>query len=139
MSTTEDLIDGEQIASINSCEDDNILPDFIETTSINISSQDFEFLRQEDAFTIPENRLRNALVSCCCEYVYPIMPVVDLDEFLRALGPLPDNTKPKISILLLQAVMFSAVSFVDFDLIKDAGFNSRRAARRVYYDRAKVR
>lgn len=43
-----------------------------------------------------------------------------------------------MSILLFQAVMFAAVGFVDESLIVEAGFATRKDAKRVFYHKASV-
>lgn len=116
----------------------NLLPDFIVDVRSNFNKRDLEYLEERGALTIPDVHLRKALIDCFCQYVYPTMPVVDLVEFLQALQPRTVTPGPKISILFFQAVMFSAAAFVSIDLLREAGFSSRRVARKVFYERAKV-
>jgi hypothetical protein len=116
-----------------------VLPGYIDEISGHVSSQDEQFLWRKGALTLPDDHLRNAFVECFVEYVHPTMPVVDLKEFLGALKDFNDSSKPRISCLLFQAVMFSAVSYVDLHILLNAGFASRREARKLFHERAKVR
>lgn len=115
-----------------------ILPEFAQSLASNISPQDLEFLSLKGALTVPEINLRNALVRSFVEFVHPWMPVVDLVEFLLAVCS-SDTDRPKTSLLLFQAIMFSAVAFVDGSLLENSGFTSRKAARKQFYERTKVR
>lgn len=143
------LEDEDHVSTPLSSNVNSVLPDFIQTIGSNISPQHLEFLYHKGALKIPGSALRNGLVCCFAEFVYPTMPVVDLGDFLRALdfsgnvdssdaASIPDKSRPKIGIFLFQAVMFAAVAFVDLELLKNAGFTSRRAARKILYQRAKV-
>lgn len=69
-------------------------------------------------------------------YVYPYMPVVDLEELLGAIDG--TNNSPKISLTLFQAVMFAGSAFVDLEQLQNAGYENRRAARAAYYQKVKV-
>jgi len=75
-----------------------------------------------------------ALLSSYIQYVYPYLPTTDLTIIIGILG----GENAKISVLLLQAINFAAVAFVDMIEIRLAGFNTRRSCRKAFYDKAKV-
>ena len=118
--------------------DTRTLPHFVRPVGDNISPQDLVFLWHKGALSTPDLHLRNALVQCFVEFVHPIVPVVDLKEFLLAVGSPLNIDAPKTSILLFQAVMFSAAAFVDINILRKSGFASRIEARKLFYERAKV-
>lgn len=62
------------------------------------------------------------------------MPILDLS---CCVGILAGDT-PSISILPLQAIAFASVPFIDLSHIQKAGFSSRRACRKVFYDKTRV-
>jgi hypothetical protein len=64
------------------------------------------------------------------------MPIVDLDDFLGAIDGRPGC--PQISLVVYQAIFFSATAFVDLALLQEAGYENRRGARQEYYQKIKV-
>lgn len=69
-------------------------------------------------------------------YVYPFMPIVDLEDFMGAIDG--NEASPKISLIVFQAILFSATAFVDLPLLQEAGYENRRAARADFYQKVKV-
>jgi len=64
------------------------------------------------------------------------MPAVDLAAFLE---PITGSSEAgTVSLLLFQAIMFASVTFVDTQLLQRCGFDSKRAARRVLFNRVKL-
>mgnify|MGYP006976759349 CR=1 FL=1 len=112
-------------------------PAFIKPIPDRISAEDRVYLLQKGVFVMPHVRLQNALLRAFVEYVYPYMPLLELHEFLKAIN---DRTgaSGKVSLFLYHAVMFSATAFVDETLLKEAGYASRREARRVFFSRTRV-
>jgi hypothetical protein len=111
------------------------LPPYIRPPSREFSADDLELLHRRGAFSIPEDELRDQLLRSFILYVYPYLPVVDLQDFLNAVE---GNGGPQISLLLFQAVMFAGTAFVDAQFLTQAGFPDRRAARVYFYNKIKV-
>jgi hypothetical protein len=112
------------------------LPQYLKAIPSKYTNEDLEYLQIKGAFVVPERDLRNALLRCYAQHVHPYMPVIDLREFLSSIERnRPDNT---VSLLLFQAVMFAAVTYIDMRFLKAHGFVSRRSARRAYYQRVKL-
>ena len=94
-------------------------------------------LRRNKALSIPQEPLRDSLLSAYTLYVHPFLPLLDLEEFVLVVRG-EDETK-KISLVLFQAVMFAATAFVDMVYLESNGFTSHKEARRAYYERVRVR
>ncbi|KAG9247158.1 fungal-specific transcription factor domain-containing protein [Calycina marina] len=113
---------------------------------------DINFLRSRDALSLPPENLQVELLKAYVEYVHPSMPVLDLEGFLssvkygyesydgqRGQGIERENAqKRQISLLLFQAVMFAGVSYVPLRSLKDAGFQTRDAAKRAFFSRVRL-
>ncbi len=65
------------------------------------------------------------------------MPLIELHEFLHIVDR-NDGEDGKISLLLFQAVMFTGTAFIDKSYLEAAGFTSRRAAIKAFYQKARV-
>lgn len=97
---------------------------------------DVEFLTRRGALTLPDTELRDQLLRCFVLYVYPYMPIVDLEDILGAIDG--KEGAPKISLTLFQAIMFAGTAFVDLSLLLGAGYEDRRSARGDYFQKIKV-
>lgn len=66
------------------------------------------------------------------------MPLVEIHELLQIID---DGTgePEKISLLLFQAIMFVGTAFVDMDFLRAAGYTNRKAARKAFFQKARVR
>lgn len=112
------------------------LPLYIRPSRPDIRQDDLEFLARRGALSLPVGELRDQLIRSFVLYVYPFMPVVDLEDFIGAIDE--NEASPKISLIVFQAVLFSATAFVDLPLLQEAGYENRRAARADYYQKVKV-
>jgi hypothetical protein len=114
------------------------LPGFIKPLPSRIGTDDVEYLEKKGALTIPPIALRNALLQSYVEYVHGYMPLLDLNDFLSAIHR-SDGHTGHISLLLFQAVMFAGAAFVDVEHLQAAGFQTRKAARKAFFLKARVR
>jgi hypothetical protein len=112
-------------------------PLFIKPIPERISSEDRYYLLQKQVLTLPHMRLQNGLLKAFVEYVHPYMPLLELHEFLKVVND-RTGSAGKVSLFLYHAVMFSATAFVDESLLKEAGYESRRDARRAFFSRTRV-
>ncbi|OQV09904.1 Fungal specific transcription factor domain-containing protein [Cladophialophora immunda] len=111
------------------------LPLYIRPVRPNFDPDDVELLARRRALTIPDTEIRDQLLRCFVLYVYPYMPIIDLQDLFDAL----DNQKTsKISLTLFQAIMFAGSAYVDLGLLVRAGHENRRAARAEYYRKFKM-
>lgn len=90
-----------------------VLPAFVKPTPARIPAEDLEYLTKRGALTLPSEPLRSELLNSHFNFVHPFMPLLNRREFLDIVT-CEDGSKGKVSLLLLQAVMFtgSAVCFV---------------------------
>ena len=112
------------------------LPDFIRGLPQRLQSDDIDYLATKGALTVPDVELRNELLKSYIHYVHPYMPLLDLEEFLQTIAR--NDGIHRMSLLLFQAVMFAGTAFVDMKHLRAAGYPNRKAARKVFFQRARV-
>ncbi|KAG5973584.1 Cutinase transcription factor 1 beta [Claviceps digitariae] len=113
------------------------LPAFVRPLPAKIAPEDVQYLAVKGALTLPDITLQSALLHCYIEYVYPFMPLIDLHDFLSIVNR-RDGVNGQISLLLYQSIMFSAVAFVDIKYLREAGFSSRKAARKAFFQKTRL-
>lgn len=114
----------------------NQLPNYIRRLPQRLQAEDLNYLQAKGALTIPDRTLRDELLKAYIHYVHPYMPLLDLEEFLQILAR-NDGTH-YVSLLLFQAVMFAGTAFVDMEALRNAGYNNRKSARKIFFQRARV-
>jgi hypothetical protein len=127
---------GEPNSTPTSQTSEGCLPDFIRPLPARFMSVDIDYLHAKGALTIPDLELRNELLKSYIQYVHPYMPLLDLNDFLRNIAR--NDGIHRLSLLLFQAVMFAGTAFIDFKHLRAAGFESRKAARKIFFQRARV-
>jgi len=65
------------------------------------------------------------------------MPLMDLHGFLNIVNR-RDGLNGQTSLLLYQAMMFSATAFVDMKYLREAGYATRKAARKAFFQKTRV-
>jgi hypothetical protein len=113
------------------------LPHFVHPLPTRIEPEDIKYLHIKGALTLPPIELQNALLQSYVEYVHPYMPLMELHEFLGIIN-CRDGLNGKTSLLLYQAVMFAATAFVDVKYLQDAGYTTRKAARRAFFSKTRL-
>ncbi|PHH72384.1 hypothetical protein CDD82_5996 [Ophiocordyceps australis] len=113
------------------------LPPFVRPLPPKIAPEDVGYLDAKGALTLPCLPLQSALLQAYIEYVHPYMPLMNIHEFLDVVGH-PDGINGQISLLLYQAIMFAATAFVDIKLLRDAGFATRKAARKAFFQKTRL-
>ncbi|EXJ63418.1 uncharacterized protein A1O5_11467 [Cladophialophora psammophila CBS 110553] len=111
-----------------------ILPHYLRPIPTHISNEDLDYLQRKGAFDIPATIQRNELLRCYIQYVHPLLPIIDLRDFLRAIDR--DDPSDTISLMLLQAVMFAGTTFIDMNYV--TGYENRRAYQRGYFQKVKM-
>ncbi|KAH7140253.1 fungal-specific transcription factor domain-containing protein [Dactylonectria estremocensis] len=113
------------------------LPAFIKPLPARFDSDDLDFLRSKGALTLPSRECQDALLWSFFEYVYPFMPILDLDQFLHSVED-ADGKAGKISLLLFQAVLFTGTAHVPLHHLQNAGFTTRKNARKAFFQRVRL-
>lgn len=113
------------------------LPPFVRPLPAKIAAEDVSYLHIKGALTLPNIALQNALLQAYVEYVHPYMPLMEIHEFLNIVTR-RDGLNGQTSLFLYQAVMFSASAFVDMKHLREAGYSTRKAARKSFFQRTRV-
>ena len=113
------------------------LPDYLKPLPQRMTSVDIDYLFAKGALSLPETPIRNALLRAYLEFVYPYMPLIEIHELLQIIE---DGTgqSGRMSLLLFQAIMFAGTAFVDMEYLKGAGYTNRKAARKAFFQKARV-
>ena len=112
------------------------LPAYIKPLPARIGAHEVVYLSNKGALTIPPLPLRNALLRAFIEFVHPFMPLLDVPDLIDSVDR-SDGTN-QVSLLLFQAIMFSGVAMVDAQLLRSAGYATRREARREFFQKTRV-
>lgn len=98
----------------------------------NMLPEDLEYLRAKGVFSLPETAHLNALMSVFLDHVYPLYPIVNRQEFIQ------QYKNDHLSLILIHAIGFIAVTFASQSLLSLLGFHSRQEARSFFYKKAKA-
>ena len=125
---------------LNSLEEPDLLaqlPAFVKPLPPKIAPEDVRYLHTKGALTLPPQELQNALLRAFVEFVHPYMPLLELGAFLNTISS-KDGLNGQVSLFLYQAIMFSATAFVETKYLKNAGYSSRKAARKSFFQKTRV-
>ncbi|KAH7189896.1 N-terminal binuclear Zn cluster-containing protein [Fusarium oxysporum] len=131
-----DLISGQSPSSLKEPNLYGQLPAFFQPLPTNVAAEDVGYLRSKGALSVPSVPLQNALLQAYVEYVHPYMPL-ELFPFLNAINA-GDGRAGKVSLLMYQAVMFAATAFVDKVALLEAGYATRKAARKAFFQKTRL-
>ncbi|KAH0847814.1 hypothetical protein AYO21_04020 [Fonsecaea monophora] len=112
------------------------LPSYIRPLSRLLSPEDLEYLTKKGALTLPDRQLQRELLRKYIQYVYPFMPALELSAFISPI--VRGDGNGSVSLLLFQAVMFVSVTFVDLEYLQARGYQSRRSARKIFFERVRL-
>lgn len=115
----------------------NYLPGFVRPIHTTISEAQYEHLLLQGALTLPSFPLQQALLQSFFECVLPSMPIINWQTFINIVSN-KDGGQGRISLLLFQAIMFSATAFVNLDHLQKAGYSSREEAHEAFFEKAHV-
>ncbi|GAW17330.1 hypothetical protein ANO14919_067860 [Xylariales sp. No.14919] len=110
---------------------------FLRPLPSKFAPEDVDYLRAKGALSVPSFPLQKALLRAYAEYVHPYMPLLDLHTFLSIVDA-HDGSRGQTSLFLYQSVMFCATAFVSNKILKEAGYTSRKAARRAFFSKARL-
>lgn len=114
------------------------IPGYLKPLPSRMTSTDINYLFAKGALSLPDITIRNALFRRYLEFVHPFMPLIEVRELIEIIE---DGTgaSGRVSLLLFQAIMFAGTAFVDMEVLRKAGFTNRKAARRAFFQKARVR
>lgn len=98
----------------------------------HLSSEDLQCLKLKDCLSIPPKDCLEVLIAAFVEKVYPIYPVVILEDFL-------DKYRSKsLPLILMHAACCAGSSFCSLAQLTPLGYTSRQEVRDTFYHRAKL-
>jgi hypothetical protein len=112
------------------------LPLYIKPLPSKLGLDDILYLEKKGALAIPPTQIRDELLRSYAEFVHPYMPLLDIHELVATIDS--DDGAAPISLLLFQAIMFSATAYVDLRHLRRAGYHSRRDARREFFQKTRL-
>lgn len=113
-----------------------LLPDYISPLPQRFQKEDIDYLAAKGALTLPDLNLRNELLKSFVHYVHPYLPILNLEDFLQTI--VANDGVHRLSLLLFQAVMFAGTAFVDLRHLQAAGYSTRKSARKLFFQRARL-
>ncbi|OAA72481.1 cutinase transcription factor 1 beta [Cordyceps fumosorosea ARSEF 2679] len=113
------------------------LPPFLRPLPSKITPEDVSYLQMKGALTLPALPLQNALLQAYVEYIHPFMPLMDLHPFLSIVNN-RNGFNGQMSLLLYHAVLFAATASVDMKRLREAGYTSRKAARKAFFQKTRL-
>lgn len=119
-------------------EDNRATVNYLKGLPPELDKSDVDYLAAKGALWIPSRDLLCALFCSYIDFVHPFLPILELSKLVLILQEGAREQDEKISMLLLQAIMFAASAFVDEQLLVEGGFSCRRTARKELYQRVKV-
>ncbi|RSL76748.1 hypothetical protein CEP51_009693 [Fusarium floridanum] len=100
--------------------------------------QDIEFLNSEGCFELPAPIILDQFLRQYFTNVHPLLPMLNEQDFWDARSR-PDPPQSKmLSLLLVQAMLFAACSFMPLKTINRLGYDSIRSARSAFYRKSKL-
>lgn len=113
------------------------LPDYIRPVPTSMSRDDVDYLRRKGAFSIPEPQLRDQCLLGYLRNVHPVYPLVDFNTVQSIVGG-TSNSNEKMSLLLLQALIFAGSTWADVRLVRRSGYLTRKALRQELHQRIRL-
>ncbi|RSL90683.1 hypothetical protein CEP52_014521 [Fusarium oligoseptatum] len=100
--------------------------------------EDINYLELKGCLRIPVRQHLDEFVKQYFRYVHPFLPLINEAVFWEMYCGTSQRWGPKISLLVLQSMIFAATAHVSSETLERMGFSSNRVARRVMYQRAKI-
>ncbi|KIM93818.1 hypothetical protein OIDMADRAFT_63932, partial [Oidiodendron maius Zn] len=101
---------------------------------------DVRYLESKGCLHVPSRPHLDQFIRHYFLYVHPCTPILDEGHFWDIYLSLRGNKNETetISLLLFQAMLFAATSFVPLDVIRACGFRNYYMAREVFHERARL-
>ncbi|KAF5233995.1 hypothetical protein FANTH_12349 [Fusarium anthophilum] len=112
------------------------LPAFIQKPAFPDSGY-ITFLQSQGVLSLPPIPMQLELVKSFIEFIYPRMPLLDLEDFLGCVGYL-DGSGGQLSLVLYGAILFAGSTHIDQEVVCAYGYSDRRLLRRELYKRAQL-
>ncbi|SCN92699.1 uncharacterized protein FFC1_06813 [Fusarium fujikuroi] len=99
-----------------------------------LPADDVGLLRQHGCLNVPPRHILDEFIREYFLHVHPMLPLMDESVFWEQYG----QKTNKLSLFLIQAMLFASCSFVPESFTKELGFECPRLAAARFYQRAKV-
>ncbi|KAJ5143400.1 uncharacterized protein N7515_002187 [Penicillium bovifimosum] len=103
----------------------------------SLPSEDLLFLASKDCLTLPGPDAIDEFVEQYFKRIHPSVPVLDEASFWNVYSS-NQPSGSKISLFVLQSLLFASCPLVSLDTLRQCGFKDRRDARKQLYNRAKL-
>ena len=104
-----------------------------------LKQEDLAFLNSKGCLQIPAPPLLEEFVRQYFLHVQPCTPIIDESAFWNLYRQESfDSSAPKLSLLLVQAFLFTSSPYIDLQTAQTCGFENKREAWNALYERAKV-
>ncbi|KAF5668328.1 fungal specific transcription factor factor domain-containing protein [Fusarium denticulatum] len=113
---------------------DNCLAFINDPDLSKLPPDDVSFLRQQGCLSVPPRPILDEFIREYFLHVHPMLPLMDESVF----GEQYRQQTNKVSLFLIQAMLFASCSFVSESATKELGFESPRLAAARFYQRAKL-
>ncbi|KAE8405502.1 fungal-specific transcription factor domain-containing protein [Aspergillus pseudonomiae] len=101
-----------------------------------LPASDITFLDSQKCFSVPSGEFLETLISHYFLYVHPCLPVINEAEFWPVFRQ--RERHKHFSLLVFQAMLFVASSYLPVEYVKRSGVQSIIALRDTFYRRAKL-
>ncbi|KAL2203665.1 hypothetical protein CC79DRAFT_1371706 [Sarocladium strictum] len=103
-----------------------------------LPQEDVQFLTIKSCFSLPRQGCLDDLVQAFFSFVHPGLPVLDESQFLMTYNSKDCNSTPPMSLFVMQCLLWVSCPFVSSKVIREAGYDSIKHARSLFYQRAKL-
>lgn len=97
------------------------LPELVIKPSPGLDPEALSYLTSMGVFDLPPPAVVRDVLECFINYVYPLLPILDLHSLLEELY----GSAPQISLLLLYGILLAGSGFTHQDTVEQAGYPSR--------------
>ena len=95
------------------------------------------FLQSQNVFSLPPTSVQCELVKSFVEYIYPRMPLLDLEGFLGCIN-CSNGSSGQLGLALYSAILFAGSTHVDQEVVSNYGYSDRRLLSKELYKRTQV-
>jgi hypothetical protein len=113
------------------------LPSYIHELPSTVSVEDLTFLSARAALTIPPPNFLRVILCRYIEFVHPSLPLLDMSRVAAIIND-GQGDSDTISLVLLLAMVYAAMPFVELKHVRTIGFSSKLEARTAFYKKVKV-
>jgi hypothetical protein len=113
------------------------LPEYVSPLPASLNEDDINYLQKKGALTLPDSQLRDECLMGYLSHVHPFYPVCSFRKVKSLLSGTIGNDE-KISLLLLQVLIFAGSSWADVKLVRRSGFLTRRAFREATHQKVRL-